>query len=149
MRKLEILKTYGKRISRKENLKKCTRFGEQKSSRYIQGNIYFGITPFSCLSSAKVCLRFRLICFIREIKGFYQSSVGHEVDPQISWLKFQLRHAFVDEGPLITTTLTSSCHWKTLELFCLRKKRPEHAFLILIVNYLKIARKNILCHPKQ
>ena len=32
---------------------------------------------------------------------------------------------------MITTALTSSCHWKTLVPFCLRKKRPENAFLTL------------------
>ena len=35
---------------------------------------------FSCLSSEKSCLRFLLICFVRETKGFYQSSLGNEVD---------------------------------------------------------------------
>ena len=38
-------------------------------------------------------------------------------------------------------TLISSCHWKTLVPFCLRKKRPENAFLTLIVNYRKIIQK--------
>ena len=68
------------RFSRKENLKKCTNFEEQKGTRYIRGNVYFGIIVFSCLSSTKPCLRFLLICFAREIKGFYQSSLGNEVD---------------------------------------------------------------------
>ena len=30
-----------------------------------------------------------------------------------------------------TTALTSSCHWKTLVPFCLRKKRPENGFKII------------------
>ena len=60
-----------------------------------------------------------------------------------------MRHGLVDERALITTTLISSCHWKTLVPFCLRKKRPENAFLTLIVNYRKITQKNKLCHPKQ
>ena len=30
---------------------------------------------------------------------------------------------------MIITALTSSCHRKTLVPFCLRKKRPENAFL--------------------
>ena len=68
------------RFSRKENLKKCTNFEEQKCTRYIWGNVYIGITVFSYLSSAKSCLRFLLNCFLREIKGFYQSSYGNEVD---------------------------------------------------------------------
>ena len=50
---------------------------------------------------------------------------------------------------MITATLISSCHWKTLVPFYLRKKRPENAFLTLIVNYHKIVQKNKLCHPKQ
>ena len=68
------------RFSRKENLKKCTNFEEQKGTRYIRGNVYIGIIVFSCLSSTKPCLRFLLNCFVREIKGFYQSSFENEVD---------------------------------------------------------------------
>ena len=51
----------------------------QKGTRYIRWNVYFGIIVFSCLSSTKPCLRFLLICFTREIKGFYQNSLGNEV----------------------------------------------------------------------
>ena len=68
------------RFSRKENLKKCTNFEEQKGTRYIRANVYVGIIVFSCLSSTKPCLRFLLNCFVREIKGFYQSFLGKEVD---------------------------------------------------------------------
>ena len=67
------------RFSRKVNLKKCTSFEEQKGTRYIRGNAYFGIIVFNCYSSTKSCLRFHLICFARDIKGFYQSSFGDEV----------------------------------------------------------------------
>ena len=49
----------------------------------------------------------------------------------------KLTHSFVDEGSIITTLLISSCHWKTLVPFCLRKKRPENTFLTLTVNYHK------------
>ena len=52
---------------------------EQKGAVYIRGNVYFGII-FSCLSSTKRWLIFPLICFAREIKGFYQTSLGNEVD---------------------------------------------------------------------
>ena len=45
--------------------------------------------------------------------------------------------------------LISSCHWKFLVPFCLRKKKPENAFLKLMVNYRKIVQKNKLCHSKQ
>ena len=61
----------------------------------------------------------------------------------------KLIHGSVDEGAMIKTTLMSSCHWKTLVLFCLRKKRPENALLTLTVNNRKIAQKNKLFHSKQ
>ena len=93
-------------------------------------------------------------------KRLYQSSLGNEVDfrdimnfsPNIlaknqNFIK--LRHSLVDERALITTTLISSCHWKTFVHLCLRKKRPENAFLTLIVNFRKILQKNKLCHQKQ
>ena len=60
-------------------MKKCTSFEEQKGTIYIQGNVYFDII-FSCLSPTKLCLRFLLNCFLWEIKGFYQSSLGNEID---------------------------------------------------------------------
>ena len=41
----------------------------------------------------------------------------------------KLRHGFENERALITMTLISSCQWKTLVIFCLRKKRPENALL--------------------
>ena len=117
----------------KENLKKCTTFGEQKGTRYIRGNVYFDIIVFTCLSFTKPYLRFLLICFDREIKGFYQSSLENEVDftdtmnvsPNILAKNEnfkKLRHGSVDKRTIITTALTSSCHWKTLVPFCLRKK---------------------------
>ena len=74
------------RFSRKENLKKCTNeqkgnaLNEQKDTRYIWGNVYFGIIIISCLSYTKPCLKFLLIYFAREIKDFYQSSFRNEVD---------------------------------------------------------------------
>ena len=149
-----------KQISRKENFKECTSFEEQKGTRYIRRNVYFGIIVFSCLFSAKPCIRFLLICFAREIKGFYQSSLGNEVDFRgivnvfsnilAKDLNFKkLRQSFVDERALITATLISSCYWKTLVPFYLQKKRPENAFLTLIVNYRKIIQTNKLYHPKQ
>ena len=50
---------------------------------------------------------------------------------------------------MITTTLTYSCHSKTLVPFCLRKKKPEKAFLTLTMDYRKIVQKNKLRHSKQ
>ena len=141
-------------------MKKCTRFEEQKGTRYIRENAYFGIIIFSCLSFTKARLRFLLNCFVREMKGFYESSLGNEVDfrdimnvssnilaKNENFKK--LRHSFLDERTLITTTLISFCHWKSLVTFRLRKKRPENAFLTLIVNYCKIIQKNKLCSSKQ
>ena len=132
-------------------MKKCTSFEEQKVARYIRENVYFGIIIFSCLSSRKPCIRFLLNYFVREIKAFYQSSLGNEVDfrdlMNVS-LRRKLRQDFADERALITTTLTSSCHWKTLVPFCWRKKRLENVFLTLIVNYRKIVQEKKLYHSK-
>ena len=149
MRKLTSSKLLGK-----ENFleRKC------KEMHYIWGNVYFGITVFSCLSPKRPCLRFLSICFAWEINSFYQSSLGYEVDfkdvmnisPNILVKNYnfkKLRPGFVDERAMIT--LISSCHCKTLVPFWLWKKRPENAFLTLTVNYQKIVQKNKLCHPKQ
>ena len=137
-------------------MKKCTSFEERKGTRYIQENFFFGIIIFSCLLFTKVCLRFLLNCFVPEIKGIYQSSLGNEVDfrgmmnvsPKILPKNYnfkKIRHVFVDERALITTTLISYCQWKTLVPFCLRKKRPENMFLTLIANYRKIVlKKNLI-----
>ena len=46
----------------------------------------------------------------------------------------KMRHGFVDEIALITATLITSCHWKIFVPFFLWKKRPENAFLTLIVK---------------
>ena len=40
----------------------------------------------------------------------------------------KLRHAFTNERALITTTIMSSCEWKTLVPFCLPKKKSENTF---------------------
>ena len=61
----------------------------------------------------------------------------------------QMRHGSVDERAMSSTTLTPSCHWKTLAPFCLQTKRPEKAFLTLTVNYRKIVHENKLCCSKQ
>ena len=67
-------------FKREKNLKKCTTFEEQKGASYIRVNLCFGIIVFGCLSSTKKCFRFLLIYFDRDIEGFYQSSLGNEVD---------------------------------------------------------------------
>ena len=71
---------FGKVDFSERKLKKCTNSDEQKCTKNIWGNVYFGIIVFSCLLSTKLCLRFLSICFAWEIKGFYQSSLENEVD---------------------------------------------------------------------
>ena len=101
-----------KRLTRIENLKKCTRFEEWKGKKYI---------TFIFLLSTKLCLRFFfLICFTQEIKVFYQSSLGNEIDFRDIFQKADTW--FVDKEGLITTTLISSRYWKTLAAFCLQKE---------------------------
>ena len=56
------------------------------------------------------------------------------VSPNIlakNWNLKKLKHRFVDERALITTTVLSPCNWKTLVPYCLREKRPESTFLTL------------------
>ena len=67
------------RFSRKENLKKCTNFEEQIGTRYIWGNVYLALSS-STVFRLQSCLRFFWNCFVREIKGFYQSYYGNEND---------------------------------------------------------------------
>ena len=147
-------------FSWKENLRKCTTFEEQKSKRYVLGNVYISIVVLSYLSSTKLYLRFQLNCFLQQINGFYQSSFRNEVhfryimNVSLNILANnenfkKLSHDIVDERAMIKTTLMSSCHWRNLAPFCLRKKRPENALLTLTVNYHKFVQKNKLCHSKQ
>ena len=93
-------------------MKKYTSFEEEKVTRYIPGTVYFSIIVFSCLSSTNnPRLRFLLICFAREIKFLHQSSLRNKNDfMDIMNVSKNLRHGFVDEKAMITTTLTSSCH---------------------------------------
>ena len=59
LRKTEVLKTS---IFLQRKFEKYTKFEEQKSTSYIRGNVYIGITVFSCLSSKKTVsqISFRL-----------------------------------------------------------------------------------------
>ena len=134
-------------------MKKCTSFEEQKGTRYIWENVYFGIIIFSCLSSTKACLRFLLNCFIREIKGFYQTFLGNEVD-------FRDIMNISSNKIKISKNWYTSCRWKSTDnndinillslenpwTFLLAK---EKTWKCIIVNYRKIVQKNKLCHSKQ
>ena len=118
--KLTFSKLVGK-VNFSKSLKKCNSFEEQKGTRYIRENLYFGIIIFSCLSSTKPCLRFLLNCFVRKIKGFCQSTLGNEVAfRDIMNVSLNIlaknenfkkrRHGVLDEGAMIHTTLMPSCH---------------------------------------
>ena len=137
------------RFSRKENLKKCTNFEEQKGTKYIRGeqlywhnslHISFAFKSVSQISFKLFCSGDKMLLSEFLWKwGWFQ---GHnESFPKYPGykLKFQkLRHGFADEGAMTKTTLKSSCHWKTLVRFCLRS---ENALLTLTVNYHKIIQK--------
>ena len=93
-------------------MKKCTSFEGQKGTRYIWGNVYFGIIVFTCLSSTKACLRFFLNLFYSEDErllseffrkwGWFQ---GHnECFPQ--YLGWTLT---------IQKTKTRFCRWKSTD----------------------------------
>ena len=134
MRKTDVLRTYRKSKFLEKKIWRNALALKNKNVQGIRQNLYFGISIFSCLLSTKLCPRLLVNCFVREIKGFYQSSLGTEVDfrdimnvsPNIlakNWNFKKLRHGFADERALITKTLISSCHWKILVPFSLRKKR--------------------------
>ena len=159
--RVHLFDVFNVTVEKNWRLKKCTSFEEQKGTRYIWGKVYFGIIVFTCLSSTKPCLRFLLICFCSWDKkllveflrkwGLFQG-YNERFPKYLDWkLKFQkpetrfCRWKSTDNNHI----LVSSCHWKTVVTFCLRKERTEKAFLTLIVSYCKIVQKNKLCHPKQ
>ena len=160
LRKTDVLETCrkskfpGKKIWRNARLWQAKKYKLYSGKRLFLH--YYLQLSFVCKTVPEIS--FKLFC--SEIKGFYQSFLGNDVDFSDimndplnilakNWNFKKLRHLFVDERALITTALVSSCNWKTLVPFCLRKKRPENAFLTLIVNYHKIVQKNKLCYSKQ
>ena len=146
-----------------QDLKKCTSLEEKKGKRYIQGNIYFGIIVFNCLSTTKPCPRFVFICFAWEINGFLQSSSGNEVDfreimnisPNIlaknlnfKKLRQFWRTVLEIKEQLITISISSSKI--LLPLLLAKEKTWKHIFnTISAVNYCKIVQENKLSHPNQ
>ena len=145
---------------RSQNWFKCNSFEKPKGTRYTGGNLYFGIIIFSCLSSAKQSLRFLLICFVLEIKGFYQSFLGNEVDFT------DIMNVYLNvlaKKKKIQKTETLTFRWKSkdynninvflsLEIPCtflLAKEKTWKTFFILRVSHSKIVQKNKLCHAKQ
>ena len=103
-------------------MRRCTSSEEQKGTSYNRGNVYFGLIIFSCFSSAKLCLGFLLICFALEIKGFYQSSLGNEVDFKKLETRFCRWKSNDYSNINIFLLLENPC------TFLLAKERPENAF---------------------
>ena len=160
LRKNDILKTCNKKKNFGKKIWRNALSLKSKKAQDIFGETFILAYYLQLSFVYKTMSQISFILFFREIKGFYQSSFGNEIDfrdvinvsPNIlaknSNFK-NLRHGFVDESALTTTTYISSCHWKSLVPFWLWKKRPENVFLTLIVNYRKIMQKNKLCHSKQ
>ena len=128
--------------------KKIWRNAVALKSKKVQG-IFRKTFILALLSSAVFRLQnrvsdfFWIVLFVR-LKAFIRVPFENEVDFRDimnvssnllakNYNFKQLRHGFVDERALITTKLISSCHWKSLVPFCLRKKRSENTFLTLIV----------------
>ena len=153
-------------FSQEENLKKCTSFKEEKGTSYIQGNVYFGII-FLALFLALfwhfgICL-FQLSFVYKTVSQISlnlfcsgDKRLLSEFFPKWGWF-----HEHNERFPNILAKIKFSktetcfcrwksndynkndysCHWKTLVPFCMRKKRPENAFLTLTVDYHKIVKK--------
>ena len=152
---------------RKESLKKCTTFEEQKGTRYIWGNVYFGKHYLWRVKRYKVYSGKRLFWHYYLPLSFVHKTVS-QISLNLFWLgdkrlllkdKMNVspnvlaqkvsRHCFVGKMTMIRMALTSSCYWKNLVLSCLEKKIVQNAFLPLTVNYCKIPQKNKLFHSKQ
>ena len=81
LRKPDVLKTCRKsEFLRNFFLKKCTSFEEQKRYKVYSGKRLLWHYYLQLSFVYKTLLRFLLNCFVREIKGFYPSSLGNEVD---------------------------------------------------------------------
>ena len=142
-------------FSLKENLKKCSSFERAKRYKiysrkrllwYYRLQLSFVYKTVSQIYSNLLCSGDKSLLseFFRKWGWFH----GHnERLPKYLCQKLKLqklRHAFVDERAMILMTPISSCHWKTLLPFCLRKKRLEDAFLTLTVNHLLCTEKQIV-----
>ena len=143
LRKTDVLKTCrkGKFLG-----KKIWRNALALKGKKVQG--IFGETFILVLlsSTAIFCLQNRvsiyLNLFCSEKKVDFRDIMDVSPDILAKNLNFEkLRHFFIYEKALITTTSISSYHWKTLIPFCLRKKKLENAFLTLILNHRKIVQK--------
>ena len=122
LRRHDVLKTS---VFPERKFEEMHQLWRAKRYKLYSGNVYFVIIIFSCLSPTTQGLTGLLICFARQIKGFYQRSLGNEVDfkdimnissnimAKNKYFK-KLRHGFVQARAMISATLKSSCHWKTI-----------------------------------
>ena len=101
------------------------------------GKVYCHIIALSCISCTKPYLVFLLICFAQKIKGldfmrkwgWFHGHVIRFTKNLSSRLKHQkTKIRFCRSKNNFTTTLISSCHWKTLVPFNLRKKTWKRIF---------------------
>ena len=77
LRKTDVLKTCRKnKFLGIKILRNALALKIKKVQDIFGKTFIFGIIIFSCLFSTKSGLRFQ----VRELKGFYQSSIGNEVD---------------------------------------------------------------------
>ena len=111
LEKTDILKICRKsKFLGEKNLKKCTIFEEQKGTRCIRENVYFGIIIFSCLSSAKQCLRFVLDCstnkrLLSEFLWKWGWFQGH----------YERFPKYLDKKLKFQRTETRCCRWKSTD----------------------------------
>ena len=81
MRKTDVLKTCPRsKFLGNKNCGKALAFKNKKVQGIFGETFIFCIIASSCLLSTKPCLRLFLICFPREIKSFYQNSLGDKID---------------------------------------------------------------------
>ena len=102
-------------------MKKCTSFEEQKGTRYIRRKVYF----LELLSLAVFRLENRLSdffnLFAREIKSFYQSYFGNEID-------------FRDIMNVFPNILAKKLKFQKLEArFCRWKSRDNNGINIFLL----------------
>ena len=157
LRKTDVLKTCWKsKFLRKKVWRNALPFCKSKKVQCIFWETFISALLSSAVFRLRNCRRFLVNCFAREIKGFYRSSLGNEIDfmdvmkvsPNILDKNFKKTETRFRRW---TSTDNNDINiFLSLENpFYLWKKRPENAFLALIVNYRKIVQKSKLCHSKQ
>ena len=91
-------------------MKKYSSFEEQKGTRYTRENVYFCIIILSCLLSTKMCLRFLLNCFVREIKDKFLLSEFLR-----KWGWFQEHNERFSKTLKNQKAATRFCRWKSTD----------------------------------